>query len=97
MLKGRSEKVFSSTHMYQKQWCGEDFGNMATKYRNPIKDESVDLSRGYKLINKERTDHEVDLILSHQQHEVVLYSFTHCLELTSDERVSVKNQRKYRL
>lgn len=64
-----------------------------TKYRNPIKDEKVDLSRGYKLINKERTDHEVDLILSHQQHEVVLTAF-HCLELTSDERGLSKNQEK---
>ena len=54
------------------------------KCRNPIKDKKVDLSRGYELTNKEKLDHEVDLILSHEQREVVLTAF-HCLELTSDE------------
>ena len=53
----------------------------------------VDLSRGYKLTNKERTDHEVDLILSLQQHEVVLTAF-HYLELTSDERGLRKKSRE---
>lgn len=63
------------------------------KCRNTIKDKRVDLSRGYKLTNKERTDHEVDLILSLQQHEVVLTAF-HCLELTSDERGLRKKSRE---
>ena len=45
------------------------------KCRNPIKDKKVDLSRRYELTNKEKLDHEVDLILSHEQREVVLTAF----------------------
>ena len=67
------------------------------KCRNPIKDKKVDLSRGYELTNKERIDHVVDLILSHEHHEVVLTAF-HCLELTSDEMdLREKIKRKYQL
>ena len=83
MLKGRSEK-FSPLHICTTKSGVEKTFGPCMKCRNPIKDKKVDLSRRYELTNKEKLDHEVDLILSHEQREVVLTAF-HCLELTSDE------------